>query len=160
MRRHCGRWEPKLTFHADLPCVWAGCPYKTSRVGKSMQAARNPTMSARSARLSLAFSCVGHAYMHMFTAFYFVIVLALEIEWNRPYHELIGLWTLGSFLVGLGALPAGWLADRWSASGMMVVFFIGLGAAGIACGFLDTPLALLVGLAAIGLFSAIYHPVG
>lgn len=117
-------------------------------------------MTARSARLSLAFSCVGHAYMHMFTAFYFVIVLALEVDWHRPYHELIELWTLGSFLVGLGALPAGWLADRWSASGMMVVFFIGLGAAGIACGFLDTPLALLVGLAAIGLFSAIYHPVG
>ncbi len=117
-------------------------------------------MSKRSARLSLVFSCLGHAYMHLFTAFYFVIVLALEVDWALAYHELIELWMLGALLVGLGAIPAGWLGDRWSASGMMVVFFIGLGLSSIACGFLDSPTALLVGLAAIGLFASIYHPVG
>ncbi len=116
--------------------------------------------SAPSARLPLVFSCLGHAYMHLFTAFYFVIVLSLEVDWRLPYHELIELWTLGALLVGLGALPAGWIADRWSASGMMVVYFCGLGLAGIACGFLDTPTALLAGLASIGLFASIYHPVG
>ena len=35
-----------------------------------------------------------------------------------------------------------------------------LGLAGIACGLLDTPTALLAGLASIGLFASIYHPVG
>ncbi len=79
--------------------------------------------------LSLIFSCLGHAYMHLFTAFYFVIVLALEAVWALPYHELIELWTLGALLVGLGALPAGWLGDRWSAKGMMVVYFLGMGLA-------------------------------
>ncbi|MFQ6018740.1 MAG: MFS transporter, partial [Kiloniellaceae bacterium] len=82
------------------------------------------------------------------------------VAWDLPYHELIELWTLGALLVGLGALPAGWLGDRWSASGMMVVFFLGLGASGIVCGLVDGKLALLLGLAAIGLFSSIYHPVG
>ena len=43
---------------------------------------------------------------------------------------------------------------------MMVVFFIGLGLAGIVSGLVDGPAAMLVGLAAIGLFSSIYHPVG
>ncbi|MFQ5467541.1 MAG: MFS transporter [Kiloniellaceae bacterium] len=117
-------------------------------------------MSAVSGRLPLIFSCIGHAYMHLFTAFYFVIVLALEGAWQRPYHELIELWALGSLLVGVGALPAGWLADRWSASGMMVVFFVGLGVAGIVCGLVDSTTAMFLGLSAIGLFSAIYHPVG
>ncbi|MFQ5774643.1 MAG: MFS transporter [Kiloniellaceae bacterium] len=117
-------------------------------------------MSERSARLPLVFSCLGHAYMHLFTAFYFVIVLALEEAWTLPYHELIKLWTLGSLLVGLGALPAGWLGDRWSASGMMVVFFVGLGVSGILCGLVDGAVALFLGLTAIGLFSSIYHPVG
>jgi MFS family permease len=98
--------------------------------------------------------------MHLFTSFYFVIVLALESAWQLPYHELVGLWTLGAALVGIGALPAGWLADRWSSAGMMVVFFVGLGASSIVCGLVDGRLALLAGLAAIGLFSAIYHPVG
>ena len=111
-------------------------------------------------RLPLVFSCLGHAYMHLFTAFYFVIVLALEEAWTLPYHELLELWTLGALLVGVVALPAGWLGDRWSASGMMVVFFVGLGAAGIVCGLVDSKTALLLGLAAIGFFAAIYHPVG
>jgi len=117
-------------------------------------------MSSTSGRVTLAFSCLGHAYMHLFTAFYFVIVLALEADWGKSYSELIGLWTLGALMVGVGAIPAGWLADRWSAAGMMIVMFVGLGLAGIACAFLDTPMALLLGLTAIGLFSAIYHPVG
>jgi MFS family permease len=117
-------------------------------------------MSVGSARLSLVFSCLGHTYMHLFTAFYFVIVLALEADWNLPYHELIELWTLGALLVGLGALPAGWLGDRWSAGGMMVVYFLGLGLSGILCGLLDGPVAMMVGLASIGLFASIYHPVG
>ena len=117
-------------------------------------------MSSRSARLSLGFSCLGHAYMHMFTSFYAVIVLSLESAWSLPYHELIELWTLGALLVGLGALPSGWLADRWSATGMMVIYFLGMGLAGIVCGLVDGKLAMLLGLAAIGLFSSIYHPVG
>ena len=117
-------------------------------------------MAKRSARISLIFSCVGHAYMHLFTAFYAVVVLALEVDWQLSYHELIELWALGSALVGLAALPAGWLGDRWSAAGMMVVFFIGLGLSGIVCGLVDSTTALFLGLSAIGLFAAIYHPVG
>jgi len=117
-------------------------------------------MKAGSARLALLFSCLGHAYMHLFTAFYFVIALSLEADWGIPNHELVKLWAVGSLLVGLAALPAGWLGDRWSASGMMAVFFIGLGLAGIACGLVASTTALMLGLAAVGLFSAIYHPVG
>lgn len=110
--------------------------------------------------MSLVFSCLGHAYMHFFAAFFFVIVLALEHDWGMPYHDLIELWTLGALLVGLGALPAGWLGDRWSASGMMVIFFVGMGAASILSGFATGPRTLMAGLAGIGLFASIYHPVG
>ncbi len=117
-------------------------------------------MSAISPRLPIVFSCLGHGYMHLFTAFYFVIALTLEDTWQLKYHELIELWTLGALLVGVAALPAGWLADRWSASGMMVIYFLGLGAAGIFCGLVDGPTAMFVGLTALGLAAAIYHPVG
>ena len=91
-------------------------------------------MSAPSARWSLLFSCLGHAYMHLFTAFYFVIVLALEVDWQLPYHELIALWTLGSLLVGAAAIPAGMVSDRLGAAPMMVVFFVGMGASSIVAG--------------------------
>src|SRR5262249_59770288 len=58
------------------------------------------------------------------------------------------------------ALPAGWLADKWSREGMMCVFFFGVGLAAIATGFAQTPLQIGIGLFVIGVFAAIYHPVG
>lgn len=117
-------------------------------------------MATPSGRLTLLFSSLGHMLMHMLAAFYFVIVLTLEAEWNRPYHELIELWTLGALLVGLCALPAGWLADRWSAPGMIAIMFAGMGVACLVCSMADSPRGLFVGLSALGVFASIYHPVG
>ena len=77
-------------------------------------------------RLITFYAATGHLMMHMFAAFYFVIVLAIEDDWNFSYDELINLWLLGSLLVGLGSIPAGWLSDRWSRSGMLAIMFIGL----------------------------------
>jgi len=98
--------------------------------------------------------------MHMFAAFYFVIVLSIEQEWKFSYDELISLWTLGALLIGLGALPSGWLSDRWSRSSMMVIMFIGMGLSSILCGFSNDKYFLFVGLSFLGLACSIYHPVG
>lgn len=43
---------------------------------------------------------------------------------------------------------------------MMVVFFLGIGAAMLAVGLTQTPQQLGIALLAVGLFAAIYHPVG
>jgi MFS family permease len=117
-------------------------------------------MHPTSSRLTLIFSSLGHAYMHLLAAYFFVVVLPLEREWQIPYHELIELWTVGALLIGLAALPAGWLSDRWSAAGMMVVFFVGLGVSAIVCGLARSPTSLWVGLCLLGTFASIYHPVG
>jgi MFS family permease len=111
-------------------------------------------------RLAVFFSSLGHLLIHFCTAFFFVIVLSLETEWNRPYHELVPLWTLGSLLVGLAALPAGLLSDRIGASTMMAVFFLGMGGSSIGAGFASSPLGLMVALTCLGMFAAVYHPVG
>lgn len=117
-------------------------------------------MNAASVRLAMIFSCIGHFYIHMMTAFYFVIVLTLVVEWDKPYSELLQLWIIASAMLGLVAIPAGRLADRWSIRGMMVLFFIGMGGASIMCGMVSGELALLFALSGIGIFGAIYHPVG
>ncbi len=117
-------------------------------------------MATSSDRLTLFFSSLGHMLMHMLAAFFFVVVLALEGEWDRPYHELIELWTLGALLIGLAALPAGWLADRWSAPGMIATMFLGMGVACFVCSAADSPTGLFVGLSVLGVFASIYHPVG
>ncbi|MEM1045037.1 MAG: MFS transporter [Pseudomonadota bacterium] len=104
---------------------------------------------------------VGHFLDHLFTLiFATVAALALHREWGVGYAELLAYATPGFVAFGLFSLPAGWLADRWSRDGMMVVFFIGIGLASIATGFTQTPLQIGIGLFAIGIFAAIYHPVG
>jgi MFS family permease len=82
------------------------------------------------------------------------------VQWGLSYDELIALFIAGNILFGLGALPAGWLGDRWSTMGMMVIYFIGLGVATIATGFAHDALEIALGLAATGIFASIYHPVG
>jgi len=116
--------------------------------------------SSLSARLSMGFSCVGHAYMHVLAALYLTVVLGLERDWATSYDELIRLWTIGSLMIGLGAPLAGWLGDRWSDAKMMVVFFLLTGAGAVAVGMADGKTALVIGLAVLGLGSSIYHPVG
>lgn len=111
-------------------------------------------------RLALGFSCVGHSFAHLLMLLYPTVVLSLELAWNRPFEELIGLMLAGQVLFGVGAVPAGWLGDRWSVPGMMAVFFLGTGAASIATGFADGPFEIALGLGVIGLFASIYHPVG
>lgn len=117
-------------------------------------------MSSQISRATVVFSCLGHLYIHLCTAFFFVIVLSLESVWQRPYHELIELWTLGSLMVGVIALPAGMLGDKLGASRMMVAFFLGMGGCAVAAGTTNTPNALMWCLAGMGVFAAIYHPVG
>ena len=98
--------------------------------------------------------------MHMFAAFYFVIVLTIEKEWNISYDQLIRLWSLGALLIGLGAIPFGWLSDKWSRSGTMTIMFIGMGLASILCGLSTSVSFLFFSLSLLGLFCSIYHPVG
>ena len=111
-------------------------------------------------KLTVMYAALGHLLMHMFAAFYFVIVLAIEDDWKLSYDELLNLWFLGSLLVGLGALPAGWISDRWSRSGMIAIMFIGLGISSLLCGLSGNKVSLFISLSLLGLFCAIYHPAG
>jgi MFS family permease len=117
-------------------------------------------MAKSSARLAFLFSNLGHFYVHLFTAFYAVIVLQLERDWNMSYEELLRLWFWGSLMVGVMALPAGRLGDWLTARVMMTAYFIGLGGASILCGLIDGPSAMKLGLIVLGVFAAIYHPIG
>ena len=104
---------------------------------------------------------VGHFMDHLFTLiFASVAALALHREWGLGYADLLKYATPGFFAFGVFALPAGWLADKWSRDGMMSVFFIGIGIASILTGFARTPFEIALGLFFLGMFAAIYHPVG
>ena len=114
----------------------------------------------RQALTAIVFSNAGHSFSHMFIVLYATAVLYLPKVFDLPYAELLGLSSLGLVLFELAALPAGWLGDRWSQIGMMVIFFIGVGVGSIIVGMAGGPDGLFIGLTLIGLFASIYHPVG
>lgn len=112
-------------------------------------------------RIHFLFLNIGHFLDHMFTLiFATVAALALTREWGLSYGDLLTYATPGFFAFGLFSLPAGWLADKWSREGMVAVFFVGIGLSSIATAMARTPLQVGVGLFFIGVFAAIYHPVG
>jgi MFS family permease len=103
---------------------------------------------------------VGHTLDHLFMLIFPTAVLAIGPAFGMDYSQLLPL-SLGGFIAfGACSIPAGWLADRWSRKGMMVVFFVGMGLASVATGMATTTWQIAAGLTAIGVFGAIYHPVG
>lgn len=99
---------------------------------------------------------IDHYAMLIFAAAVIIMGPAL----GMAYSELLPYATPGFVAFGAGSLITGWLGDRWSRRHMMVIFFIGIGAAMISVGFVQTPIQLGAALLLIGLFASIYHPVG
>ncbi|WNK01047.1 MFS transporter [Thalassospiraceae bacterium LMO-JJ14] len=112
------------------------------------------------AKRNFLFLNLGHLLDHFFMLIFTTAVLTMESEFADSYGRLLLLTTWSFFFFGGASLPAGWLGDKWSRTGMMFVFFIGIGAASILTGFAADPLQIEIGLAMVGIFGAIYHPIG
>ena len=111
--------------------------------------------------LHFGFLNVGHLLDHLFMLiFATVAALALATDWQMTYADLIPYAMPGFVAFGICAIPAGWIADKWHRHGMVSIFFIGIGVASTATSFANSPLQIGCGLFVIGLFAAIYHPVG
>ena len=104
---------------------------------------------------------LGHFLDHLFMLiFASVAAFQLNSEWGMSYAALIPYATPGFIAFGVCALLAGWIADKWSREGMIVIFFIGIGLSSILTGMANSPIQIAIGLTLVGVFAAIYHPVG
>ncbi len=121
--------------------------------------AGEPTDLARR-RLAIGFLNWAHALDHFVMLVYPTVVIELQVAYGRSYAQLIALSTASFIAFGLFSLPAGWLADRWSRRNMMVAFYIGCGLSLVAAALAPSLIMLAVALFALGVFAAIYHPVG
>ena len=111
-------------------------------------------------RTQLSFLAAAHFACHYFLLIFPTAVIAIEADWGLDYGAALVLGTPLYLAFGLATLPAGWLGDRSDPERMIAIFFVGCGIAGIATAFARTEFELMAGLAAVGLFTAIYHPVG
>lgn len=111
-------------------------------------------------RRAIGFLNWAHALDHYVMLIFPTVVIGLEGVYGRPYGELIALGTASFVAFGVFSLPAGWLADRWSRRNMMALFYLGCGVSLIGAALAPNLVMLAVALFALGMFAAIYHPVG
>ena len=121
-------------------------------------AAAGPSQAAN--RRAIAFLNLAHAIDHFVLLIFPAVVIGLEVVFKRPYEEMIALSTGAFVAFGVFSIPAGWLADRWSRRNIMALFYFGCAASLVAAGLAPTPLWLAVAMFFLGMFAAIYHPVG
>ncbi|WP_037242094.1 MFS transporter, partial [Rhodomicrobium udaipurense] len=109
---------------------------------------------------TLLFVNIAHALDHFVLLIFPTAVIAIAADLGRDYGDLIWL-TTGAFVAfGLFALPVGWLADRFGRRALLTTYFFGYGAACLAVAG-STSLPMIAGsLLMLGMFSAIYHPIG
>jgi len=111
-------------------------------------------------RVTVAFLNLGHFLDHLAMLIYATAVLVMTQAFGLGYEAMLPL-SLGGFVAfGGGSLPAGWLGDHWGRRNMMIVFFLGLGAALVLTGFAQSAWQIVLCLTLVGIFASIYHPVG
>jgi MFS family permease len=111
-------------------------------------------------RRTIAFVNIAHALDHFVLLIYPTAVIAIAAERHLPYASLIGLSTGAFVAFGLFSLPMGWLADRLGRRNLLGIFFGGCGIACLGLSSANSPTMFGIWLFVLGVFSAIYHPIG
>ena len=109
---------------------------------------------------ALQFINVAHFFDHFFLLIFPTAALAIAPAWGQSYADVLLMGSPIYVMFALGTLPAGWLGDRMDRMTLIAIFYLGCGAASIWVALASGPVAMSVGLGALGLFAAIYHPVG
>lgn len=109
---------------------------------------------------TLHFLNIAHFFDHFFILIFPTAAIAIAHEWAMSYGAALAMGTPVYVLFALGTLPAGWLGDRYDRIKLLALFFIGCGTSGLFITLSNGPVALMAGLGSLGLFAALYHPVG
>ncbi len=116
-------------------------------------------MSPHTFRLVLIVSCA-HAMVHMFEHALPAVeqMIGEEFHVGKEYTGALGtVWRLP---FGILAMLAGWLADRYGAKALLIVYLLGCTAAAVLSAWSPTLPALFCCMFGMGCFASIYHPAG
>jgi MFS family permease len=120
--------------------------------------ARRAAADGRQVRLGTIYAA--HGASHGFVLVLPAVLVALRAEFDASFTTLGTVATVSTMLYGLGALPAGLLADRLGAPVLLRVFAAG---SAICCGLAAVAPGiwwLAASLALLGAAGALYHPSG
>ena len=103
---------------------------------------------------------IGHFLDHFMMLIFAKAAFDAGRHFGLSYDEIIIYGTLGLFLFGAAAPLAGWLADKYSRSLIIIIYPFGVSLGAFLCFISSSPIMLGFSIGVIGFFAAIFHPVG
>jgi len=99
---------------------------------------------------------VVHAQMMVFPT----LMLLFHHEFDLGLDRLGIMASVGAFMFGVGAIPAGFLEAKLGGRALLLIYQVGSIIGGLGLIFAKTPVQMTIGLGILGLASSIYHPAG
>jgi MFS transporter, FSR family, fosmidomycin resistance protein len=166
-----------IRSRSRIASCYQGIPFRSSlRVGivPSAMSPAFPNASRNPAQTALPFAVpprnggsrvvwfvgVSHAANHFVMLIFPAVLLLVQREFGLGYARLGILANVALLCYGIGALPAGMLADRLGGERLLVAWLLGGSLACLGIGLSRGPVSLGVGLAVLGLFASLHHPAG
>ena len=111
-------------------------------------------------RAILFFTCGAHAFTHLYMLLFTAVLGPMSKSFGVDVATITKYAMISTILFGLGAVPAGWLGDRYGEKRLLIAFFVLTGTGGLVVGLAQSTIVLAVGMALLGSGTSIFHPVG
>jgi MFS family permease len=114
----------------------------------------------RPGKRTIVLTAALHGHVHVMMVTFAAVQDLMAAEFDRTHGQIgfVGFWSYLAF--GLGALPAGLLADRLGSRRVLEVMLGGAATAGLLLFWARSVPALTAGLFLLGLSCSLYHPAG
>ncbi len=99
---------------------------------------------------------ITHGYMTILPA----VLIAIASEQSMSFMELGIIANIGYFLYGLGAFPAGYLADRFGSKRLMTIGILGMAVSSLLISTTTSILTFAITYTMLCTFASIHHPAG
>jgi MFS family permease len=99
-------------------------------------------------------------FSHYIMLIFPALVIPLQAEFQVDLSDIFALSFSGYLLYGLGALPAGYLTDRFGGRSILLICLIGCSIGAFCASYAQDLTQLSLALALIGSSSSLYHPAG
>lgn len=106
------------------------------------------------------FGAIAHGLCHGYMLVFPAILLIMVSDLNADLFRVGVLGNVAYFAFGFGAIPAGYLASRFSSRTVVLTFLYGAAFTAIGLSYLPSIRELYAGFFVLGLFCSLYHPAG
>lgn len=116
-------------------------------------------INSKTLRLVLLVSCC-HALVHIYELSFASLEQLVAQDFSVGTQVTGPLGTSLRMPIGLGALAAGWLAGRFGAKRLLLIYLVGCSLAALMASAVPNLALMFVAMFTLGSFASIYHPAG